>query len=558
MSQSPRGSADKGKKTKSVTFKRGWVEGRGRGQQPETIFLRPINPTPNNDRQPTNVADPPTATAGEILLDPLVVPETPTDILTPVSHRLVVQRKPPTAARQAKERVPPPRASRRAEKPFSPPPGADVSAMLFDTAFDDANAALEALGPNSREPSGRRLKRLKDATQNCYQWFNAQHTPSWSTLEPARREQERPIRALMYILESAHAQLVGAMAKEADGTPPMVFADGVSHDERAAARKIFRQLAIGETQISLPADDLARSIMLARLVRLLETSTGIKVLRKLVEERKTVHLTEKGVEPSLEHGHGLPPADLTTSHPRYAERLTREERDDKYNMRPSPRGAVMSFPKVATPMEVTEAVIAGAKGFTVTHEGTDLHYEFPGPAVSVGVHLGRTSDPHADAEGEAIHTPRWITLGRELGRGLHQLYGAASTQGRNQELLRILAPGVADPQARWNSVEDLILIKGIENGLRREVGLRDRGQFPSAVDPAVAKRRAATTARIEQYIQILQGKNLQGDDKAGRRTQQDLNTLRRVLESLHRMPLDADDAQWRQWCEDTDRILGPG
>src|SRR2546430_16982635 len=89
-------------------------------------------------------------------------------------------------------------------------------------------------------------------------------------------------------------------------------------------------------------------------------------------------------------------------------------------------------------------------------------------------------------EGTSLFMPEFMTLAHELGHGLNILAGAGTVTCR--DLFGLFAKDVGTFEtpgkdvATWSNLEEMSTIQVVENAIRKELGMENRGGHATVVD----------------------------------------------------------------------------
>lgn len=354
-------------------------------------------------------------------------------------------------------------------------------------------------------PLTTRLESLHAILEQIYTWYNDRHVFGWHLLDPQEAAARLEIDAVESAAESLHQRLVGEAV--AARVAPLVM-PGVPSPIREAAEDVWADLLVAKPVIAVEGTPQLRARSLSRLARIAQTQAGMRLLNKLTRLQRPITLTE-GI-PERWRGYVAEPAKtVSMAHPQIAwsphrSFISASDSDRKQwtvdltqaKAVSAPPGDGTTFAQVTAPADILQAVLGLASGITVTTGDRVSHYAFSSGAYGSVVDVRpNEEDDLAGRDGRAVHTPEWLTLAHELGHALTQVRGAATFQ--RTELFAALLPGVADADTRWTNPEELVVIEGLENPIRREAGLAERGSHSPAIDPNLPQQMKQLKTALE-------------------------------------------------------------
>lgn len=365
----------------------------------------------------------------------------------------------------------------------------DDSATFLGTV-DKTNADFQAMGklmddynkfvdidPKSGSDYRRGFGYLKQLDKKIYDWMNAA-TATYTRLADAPHYTE--VEALRRRSQAEHEALTGEV-KDQDIIP--FDLTGMSHKEVLQLTRLWFSIRSGTGKIKLVGDPANQNQMLSDLIKLLDTPTGRKLLGFLNAGDPTEALTNIYLGQTKEQ---LPSAVKTATEGKLENRARSEAQPLV-----SPRdgmGAQTSTAEYRGPFDLDGT--EDPKDFTIATSAADFNtatvegkkgvilngkkYLFNrDKAVGAFVTAVDGASQNENAAHHQIITPRFITLGHELGHAAH--FRAGGTALVNAQIMQELTGQNPDVlQDVWQNSEELLTIQGWENSLRQDVGIEQR------------------------------------------------------------------------------------
>lgn len=411
--------------------------------------------------------------------------------------------------------------------------GAPLSSVFGQYAADAADAADSAAGPGGAAPRldvklppslssfGRQidqynalpvdesshqaqLRALNQLDTSAYAWFGA---------NPSRNLNEQPdarhLRRMLEATQSEHTGIVNTIRQgTVDGSRNELPLDtsGFTPQQEDQATKLWGSLAKQQGHLKVSGEDPAfEARTYGNLARLLQGDHG----RDLVSY--------------LDQGNAAAPDVRIQPGDRLRNVATNQEAADLKLRRPR-RNKLLSLVDRAwtqLPRDKKKYPPLGASGDAVgEYMDTVLHPDSPHHAKGLRIrdrrYLRNTgsgsdlmmplqhSDPRSvDDDGNEVITPEFVALAHELGHSAKVRGGArASDLGAPQ-----IDP--AERNADWsNSAEELINVRGVENPVRAEHGVPERGRY---ADNIKSRRLNELTGQVNSAI--LKNPDIGWDDR---------------------------------------------
>lgn len=349
-----------------------------------------------------------------------------------------------------------------------------------------------------------RINELHALLVNSMKWLDARESS-----DLGRDDAGVWVKELMNAVQTEHQGLVRESVEKNDTDPPVANFHALPPSTQKRVRKIWNQLVGGTGNIRITetedyTDDTTkqpatrahagfRYETLAQFARLLETETGRDIVgqvnkdtggNKLVTIRPGFSAPSQGA-PESEFAAGPVQMDgqdkMTEVHP---DQMFKGERDAKRKREAYRRKFVeVSLGGKGDPKQKAAAIYQARRNHpkAIGVKMIDKYYKF-GAGTGVNVTITRDirdgEDHHTarfvDENRKEIPSPNFITLGHELGHGIHILSGVAlGDQGVSDQLMQHL--GVTGKEkSNWSNMEEYANINSVENALRKEYGLKSR------------------------------------------------------------------------------------
>jgi hypothetical protein len=346
-----------------------------------------------------------------------------------------------------------------------------------------------------------RLHSLQQISRLLYSWYNRQDTYELGSLDS-------PIAKIVRQYEKEVEQELTKVVETASGKAAPIDRLNLGEGEQISIDKVWQDLLSGKGYLKIAGPAEFQKRVQAMLFRILNTEAGRKLLIQIAaggKNKKTVTIGPGDIPPNIKNLLFESSTQESKAIPQiYSSSWSWASKNEKALMHRLTEMIKVVDPKapdefqtVENPEDLHRAINSGAKGIKAGKKPHETFYQFAEGAKGAYVALveNRETLDNAGKDKKAIHTPAFVTLAHELGHALNQLAGAATIN--NEEIFRILAgsreevgtfedPGPA--RKNWSNAEELFTILGLENAIRRQVGLAERGAHAGAVDPTLIQK----------------------------------------------------------------------
>lgn len=316
-------------------------------------------------------------------------------------------------------------------------------------------AAYNALPPEATFQD--RFAALQRIDTEAYQVFQQNPAPELPSL-PFGEE----LRALLHATDAAHAALVDEMRfrtqRGEEGNLPL-DASALGDGEKAETAALWSSLARREGELGVEGSADFQKSTYGGIAKLMQHPLGRQLVGFL--DRRTApdasgHTPDRRVSiQESEHEPNAGARDVTSG--------------DMNDVGPATQPSV-------DPRELTDAMLRGDRG---TAMGGRQFAFGPGSAVDVQMPSTMRDTRSLDADKNEIVTPGFIALGHELGHAAKAKSGAKGSNVGFGPLPDGVRPG------NWvNNSEEYLNVKGVENPLRAEHGMKQRGEYTDSVKSA--------------------------------------------------------------------------
>jgi len=366
----------------------------------------------------------------------------------------------------------------------------DDTLLTISQAADDYNKIADKR--ETAEEFQTCFERLQAVERAIYEWFD---NVSQDQQELKNHASSADVRAFLDDVEQEHQGLVSQSKHLVDVLP--FDTSALDEDEIAEMKKLWQEIAHNQGKIKLIGSDTYNERVLSELGHILSTPTGRTLLTVLnapptsrrpffrssdltniyIGEFKS-QLPKKVLKasPSLEdmdHSEAQP-LNINENKRKRRQVATTEVRKRLIGNGPAPDKNDYPSATEDSLINVRDAAWSGKKGFTNQNTRYDFNKRRAGAFVTS--FPGEATIPAKDTDHEIL-TPGWVTLGHELGHAANMRTGATTIESKvaiNGELLNDLAGGIEEGK-KWDNAEELLNIENVENPLRREAGLTERG-----------------------------------------------------------------------------------
>lgn len=338
------------------------------------------------------------------------------------------------------------------------------------------NAVAEAVGPAGFQ---QRINLLQAVERGIYAWFREASTKN---VRLHQTQHTDAMKALLAECEAEHEALIDA-SKDMEEVLPF-DSSNFTPEELGQARALWRSIVDSQGNIKVSGSEGYQKRVRSELAKILGTPTGLRLLTFLnAPKTGEAGLPRTIGQIFISDDLSVVPEDVRNATP------VLEDLDHSEAQR---LGAEATHPTRAT-----EAPHAGAapEGYTTMGEGKGARGAHRDAVLGGGRGVVRggqreefgegvgsfvTSFPGAglnvNKETKEILTPSWVTLGHELGHSAHMKAGASNLHDKSaapSDTFKQLAGGEEETK-KWDNLEELLVIKNIENALRAETGQAKR------------------------------------------------------------------------------------
>ncbi|MFO0746318.1 MAG: M91 family zinc metallopeptidase [Myxococcota bacterium] len=331
-------------------------------------------------------------------------------------------------------------------------------------------AAYNALGPEATFQA--RFAALRRIDTAAYQAFQDHPSPDLGQLPfgPA-------LRALLTHTEAEHADLVELTRERTaageEGHLP-IDTTGMGEGEQAEAAALWSSLARRQGDLQVAGSPAFQKGTFGSLAKLMQGPLG----------RQLVGHLDRRAAPGPD---GAPAPDRSVT-------ITESEREPGASARDTTQSDMHEVGPGAgpdlDPRALTAAVLGGERHAAIGGR----QFEFgQGSAVDVDMPSAMRDTRSLDSDKNEIVTPSFIALGHELG---HAAKAKAGAKGTNVGFDKLPAGVVG---GRWvNNPEEYLNVQGVENPLRAEHGMKQRGDYVDSV------KRSRSDGLMRMVVQAVE------------------------------------------------------
>ncbi|HVB97313.1 MAG TPA: M91 family zinc metallopeptidase, partial [Chloroflexota bacterium] len=329
--------------------------------------------------------------------------------------------------------------------------------------------------------ANRRFSKLQEIDRAIYTWFDQVSAHN----EQLSASPHTPVlKQLLVDSDEEHVALI-EKTKKKPGVLPFDTST-LDQEEVRQLTALWRSLVSGEGKIQLIGDKSYRKRMLSDLAKILNTTTGRKLLTFLNTESESEQDTgTRNLLTNIYIGQrtGQLPTSVTSQLPTQLQDsgVSRSQPlDDSKAYMQDPvnlngAGRPQGFYGALTRRGFQTAVLNEKKG--VVYQGKKYEFgEGTGAFVHVDTNGGPSSLTGSPGQDSEIISPRFITLAHELGHSANQRAGAgtAGAMGRYDDLFTMSGNATDVAKTDWDDPEEMLNILNVENAVRSESGLVDR------------------------------------------------------------------------------------